>query len=218
MASEADWVDHYAALGVAFDVDEKALAKAHRKLALKLHPDKNPDDPSASDKFEAMQRSFEVLRNRETRAAFDKVFMARMRQKLRHEQMDSKRRAFKESLERRERAAAASAKRTRGARRSREATHASRWPDSESELERRKRELRRESQRLIELFSRDKQATRSARAPAGAVSLDSDGSRVDRLGARRRVSLQALEALEQEVFDRACGRTRAPESLNLHSG
>ncbi len=49
---------HYEVLGVARDADEATLKKAYRKLALKLHPDKNVGDASAAEKFKELNASY----------------------------------------------------------------------------------------------------------------------------------------------------------------
>ena len=63
--------DYYEVLGVERDVDDAALKKAYRRLAMKYHPDRNPDDESASDKFKEVQEAFEVLKSSDKRARYD---------------------------------------------------------------------------------------------------------------------------------------------------
>jgi len=50
-ASDVRSDDYYRVLGVARDADETSLKKAYRKLAIRYHPDKNPDDPTAEANF-----------------------------------------------------------------------------------------------------------------------------------------------------------------------
>ena len=52
---------HYEVLGVERDADDAALKKAYRKLALKLHPDKNPGDEAAAEKFKELGAAYETL-------------------------------------------------------------------------------------------------------------------------------------------------------------
>ncbi len=54
--------DYYEVLGVGRDADEGALKSAYRKLALKYHPDRNPDDHTAEEKFKECAEAYEVLR------------------------------------------------------------------------------------------------------------------------------------------------------------
>ena len=64
--------DPYATLGVSRDADEKAIKSAYRKLAKQLHPDKNKDNPAASDRFSKVTQAYDLLTDKEKRAAFDR--------------------------------------------------------------------------------------------------------------------------------------------------
>ncbi len=63
--------DYYEVLGVARDVEEAGLKKAFRRLAMKYHPDRNPDDAVAEEKFKEAKEAFEVLEDGNKRAAYD---------------------------------------------------------------------------------------------------------------------------------------------------
>ncbi len=63
--------DPYAILGVARDADEASLRKAYRKLARELHPDVNPDNPAAEDRFKAVSEAYSVLSDPDKRKAYD---------------------------------------------------------------------------------------------------------------------------------------------------
>jgi len=64
--------DYYELLGVSKDADASALKSAYRKLAMKHHPDKNPDDKKAEQKFKDLNEAYEVLKDPEKRAAYDR--------------------------------------------------------------------------------------------------------------------------------------------------
>jgi DnaJ-class molecular chaperone len=64
--------DPYEVLGVAKGASAKDIKSAYRKLAKKHHPDQNPDDPKAKDRFAAANQAYEVLGDEKTRAAFDR--------------------------------------------------------------------------------------------------------------------------------------------------
>ena len=63
--------DLYAILGVARDVDAEALRTAYRKLARKYHPDVNPGDKSAEERFKEISRAYDVLSDAEKRRNYD---------------------------------------------------------------------------------------------------------------------------------------------------
>ncbi len=65
--------DFYEVLGVAKDASAEDIKKAYRKLAMKHHPDRNPDDKSAEEKFKEVQAAYEILSDEQKRAAYDRL-------------------------------------------------------------------------------------------------------------------------------------------------
>ena len=65
--------DYYEVLGVSRDTDEKDLKTAYRKLAMKNHPDRNPDDEAAAERFREATEAYEVLKDPQKRAAYDRM-------------------------------------------------------------------------------------------------------------------------------------------------
>ena len=64
--------DYYEVLGVGKDTDDKDIKKAYRRVAMKFHPDRNPDDPDADEKFKEATEAYDVLMDAEKRAAYDR--------------------------------------------------------------------------------------------------------------------------------------------------
>ncbi len=64
--------DYYEVLGVDRSADAESIKKAYRKMAIKYHPDKNPNDPSAEEKFKEAAEAYEVLSNADKKAAYDR--------------------------------------------------------------------------------------------------------------------------------------------------
>lgn len=64
--------DYYETLGVARDASEEDLKKAYRKLAMKYHPDRNPGDKKAEAAFKDINEAYDVLKDGEKRAAYDR--------------------------------------------------------------------------------------------------------------------------------------------------
>jgi molecular chaperone DnaJ len=63
--------DYYEVLGVARNASEAEIKKAYRRLAMKHHPDRNPDDKSAEAKFKEANEAYEILADAQKRAAYD---------------------------------------------------------------------------------------------------------------------------------------------------
>jgi molecular chaperone DnaJ len=63
--------DYYEVLGVNRDASEDELKKAYRKLAMKWHPDRNPDNPKAEEHFKEAKEAYEVLTDAQKRAAYN---------------------------------------------------------------------------------------------------------------------------------------------------
>nr|WP_315042334.1 molecular chaperone DnaJ [uncultured Moraxella sp.] len=65
--------DFYEVLGIDKNANEQEIKKAYRKLAMKYHPDRNPDDPQAEEKFKEASLAYEVLSDAQKRSAYDRM-------------------------------------------------------------------------------------------------------------------------------------------------
>lgn len=73
--SQRDWMekDYYAVLGVSPTALESEIKKVYRKLAQKHHPDSNPNDPKAEERFKEISQAYEVLKDKEKRKKYDEL-------------------------------------------------------------------------------------------------------------------------------------------------
>jgi curved DNA-binding protein len=68
-----EYKDYYTTLGVGRNATEKEIKRAFRRLARQCHPDVNPDDPQAEERFKAVNEAYEVLSDPEKRGKYDQL-------------------------------------------------------------------------------------------------------------------------------------------------
>jgi molecular chaperone DnaJ len=75
LAPQREWFekDYYKVLGVDEKTPQKDITKAYRKLARELHPDANPDDPAAEERFKEVSAAYDVVGDEEKRKEYDEV-------------------------------------------------------------------------------------------------------------------------------------------------
>ncbi|EFP78618.1 DnaJ subfamily B member 11 [Puccinia graminis f. sp. tritici CRL 75-36-700-3] len=94
-------------VGVSASANSNQITSAYRKASLKVHPDRNPDDPLASEKFQALQTAFKILLDPIKRTEFDAKRATQAARTARFAGLDNKRKALARDLEAREEAKAA---------------------------------------------------------------------------------------------------------------
>jgi len=95
--------DFYELLGVSFDANEAAIKKAYRKASIRYHPDKNPDNKDAADRFIYLGWARDILIDETLKGEYDRARTRRREKVLQDELLDGRRRKMKDDLERRER-------------------------------------------------------------------------------------------------------------------
>src|SRR5215813_14076302 len=65
--------DYYTTLGVNRDASEEDIKKAYRKLAMQYHPDRNPNDKQAEERFKEINEAYQVLSDAKKRAHYDRL-------------------------------------------------------------------------------------------------------------------------------------------------
>lgn len=110
--SEKESFALYQTLGIdtanedVLQLTERDISRIYRRAALKWHPDKNPDDPEASDKFAKIFLAYETLTSPSERKVYDDRIRAARKRKDQFAKLDEGRKKLREQLESRERAAA----------------------------------------------------------------------------------------------------------------
>lgn len=163
--------DYYELLGVPFDVDEPALKRAYRKASIRYHPDKNPDNKDAADKFILLGWARDILQDAKLKGEYDRARTRRREKAFQDELLTGNRRKMKEELERRERESVdlgASLKRKRAA--------------DLNEAEKRELEIQRLAadgkRRRMELQARREQARKEEEEAAAAAAATSKPGRM----------------------------------------
>ena len=68
-----EYKDYYKILGVERSATQDEIKKAYRKLAVKYHPDKNPDDKVAEEKVQEISEAYQVIGNADSRKKYDEL-------------------------------------------------------------------------------------------------------------------------------------------------
>ncbi|KAF7426405.1 hypothetical protein PC9H_008773 [Pleurotus ostreatus] len=97
-------VDPYELIGIKLEATDQEIKTAYRQKSLKVHPDRNPNNPDAARKFHELNQAYELLLDPLRRLALDAKLRLKLARKERFKAYDSKRKNLVEELEERERA------------------------------------------------------------------------------------------------------------------
>lgn len=101
--NESNSLDYYQIVGVSNQADSNEIRTAYRKASLKVHPDRNPDDPLAAEKFHKLKIALEILLDPIKRSELDLKLSIQSSKAKRDEKLNSKRKTMLKDLEERER-------------------------------------------------------------------------------------------------------------------
>lgn len=101
----SDLPRYYDILGVKNDASSSEIRRAFRKKALKLHPDKNPDRPDAADRFDEVNKAYELLSDAKLKREYDQKLSVELAREAKWAAENADVRAMREKLEARERQA-----------------------------------------------------------------------------------------------------------------
>ncbi len=96
--SVEEYEQYYKLLDLSFGTTDQEITSAYRVKALKLHPDKNRDDPKAREKFQELARAYQAVQDSEARKAYECVLALRKEREERKELLGAKRRALQDEL------------------------------------------------------------------------------------------------------------------------
>ncbi|EGG00656.1 uncharacterized protein MELLADRAFT_93106 [Melampsora larici-populina 98AG31] len=101
--NDSNSLDYYKIVGVSNQADSNEIRTAYRKASLKVHPDRNPDDPLAAEKFLKLKIALEILLDPIKRSELDLKLSIQSSKAKRDEKLNSKRKTMLKDLEERER-------------------------------------------------------------------------------------------------------------------
>ncbi|KAI0735371.1 DnaJ domain-containing protein [Earliella scabrosa] len=171
MSTEEE-VNPYELLGLTLEATEQEIKTTYRQRSLKVHPDRNPNNPDAARKFHELHQAQELLLDPLRRMALDAKLRLKEARKARFATYDAKRKGLVEELEERERT-------LKKARVEKEAEKKERWRENERIMEEgrrlreeRERELQRKEREREELEKKTQQAANAGIEPPSLGLLD----------------------------------------------